>query len=94
MLGHSSPVQLAKLCHIKGFPKTRGTSYRGPSEKDCSILGSMLGSPHFGKLTFQALNIPQTHRGTILHPVLKLQLSELVNRLVAQIRPKYARTRS
>ena len=28
----------------------RGTLFRGPYNKDYSILGSILGSPYFGKL--------------------------------------------
>ena len=28
----------------------RGTTFGGPNHKDYSILGSKLGSPHFGKL--------------------------------------------
>ena len=28
--------------------------FRGPCNKDYSILGSILGSPHFGKLPFKA----------------------------------------
>ena len=31
------------------FPKL-GVAFRGPNDKDYSILGSILGSPHFGKL--------------------------------------------
>ena len=34
-----------------GFPKIRGTFFwGGPHNKDYSILGSILGSPYFGKL--------------------------------------------
>ena len=33
-----------------GFPKIRGTLIGGPHNKDYSILGSILGSPNFGKL--------------------------------------------
>ena len=33
-----------------GFPKIRGTLFEGPNNKDYSILGSILGSPYFGKL--------------------------------------------
>ena len=32
------------------FPKIRGTLFGGPHNKDYSILGSILGSPNFGKL--------------------------------------------
>ena len=37
---------------IWGFPKRRGTFLRGPHVKDYSILGSILGSPDFGKLPY------------------------------------------
>ena len=30
----------------------RGTLFRGPYNKDYSILGSILGSPYFGKLPY------------------------------------------
>ena len=33
-----------------GFPKIRGTLLGGPYNKDNIILGSILGSPDFGKL--------------------------------------------
>ena len=33
-----------------GFIKIRGTLFRGPYNKDYSILGSILGFPYFGKL--------------------------------------------
>ena len=42
---------------IWGFPKTRGTIWGGPHNKDYSILGSILGStlgsPYFGKLPYK-----------------------------------------
>ena len=34
---------------IRGFP-VRGTILRAPNNKDYNILGSILGSPYFGKL--------------------------------------------
>ena len=37
---------------ISGFPKIRGTFFGGPHNKDYSILGSLLGSPYFGKLPY------------------------------------------
>ena len=40
----------------KGFPKIRSTLLGGPYNKDYSLLGSILGSPYFGKL-------PQTQQG-------------------------------
>ena len=48
----ASPVGLA-CCEdgfIWGFPEIRGTLFGGPHNKDYSILGSILGSPNFGKL--------------------------------------------
>ena len=33
-----------------GFPKIMGTFFGGPHFQDYNILGSMLGSPYFGKL--------------------------------------------
>ena len=33
-------------------PKIRGTLFGGPNNKDYSILGSILGSPYFGKLPY------------------------------------------
>ena len=35
------------------FPKIRGTILGGPYDKAYSILGSILGSPSFGKLPFR-----------------------------------------
>ena len=34
------------------FPKIRGTLLGVPQNKDYSILGSILGSPYFGKLPY------------------------------------------
>ena len=34
------------------FPKIRGTLIGCPQKKDCGILGSILGSPYFGKLLY------------------------------------------
>ena len=39
------------LSRIWGFPKIRGTIL-GVHNKDYSILGSILGSPYFGKLPY------------------------------------------
>ena len=36
----------------RGFPKL-GVPYWGPHNKDYSILGSILGSPYFGKLPYR-----------------------------------------
>ena len=38
---------------IWGFPKISGTLFGGPHNKDYSILGSILGSPYFGKLPYR-----------------------------------------
>ena len=38
--------------YICKFPKIRGTLFGGPQNKDYSILGSILGSPSFGKLPY------------------------------------------
>ena len=35
-----------------GVSQIRGTLFRGPYNKDYSILGSILGSPYFGKLPY------------------------------------------
>ena len=35
---------------IRGFPKIRGYHFGSSHNKDYSILGSILGSPYFGKL--------------------------------------------
>ena len=39
---------------ICGFPKVEGYPFGGPNNKDYSILGSILGSPHLGKLPYKA----------------------------------------
>ena len=39
------------------FPKIRGILFRGPYDKDYSILGSILGSPYFGKLPYRGLGL-------------------------------------
>ena len=39
------------LWGIGGFLKL-GVPFWGPNNKDCSILGSILGSPYFGKLPY------------------------------------------
>ena len=36
-----------------GFPKITGYFFGGPYGKDYSILGSILGSPYFGKLSHE-----------------------------------------
>ena len=38
---------------IWGFPRIRGTFFGGPYNKDYSRLGSIFGSPHFGKLPYE-----------------------------------------
>ena len=37
------------------FAKIRATFFGGSHNKDCSILGSILGSPYFGKLPYSFL---------------------------------------
>ena len=37
---------------IWGFPKIGGYLFGDPHNKDCSILGSIVGSPYSGKLPF------------------------------------------
>ena len=41
--------------NIWGFPKIRGYLFGGPNNQDYSILGSILGSPYFGKLPYGPL---------------------------------------
>ena len=38
-------------------PKIRGTLLGVPINKDSSILGSLLGSPYFGKLPFLGIEV-------------------------------------
>ena len=45
---------LAPCYCIWGFAKIRGTFLVGSHIKEYNILGSILGSPHFGKLPFLA----------------------------------------
>ena len=46
--------------HTKwGFPEIRGTLFGGPNNKDYSILGSILGSPDFGKVPNRGLKGPK-----------------------------------
>ena len=54
---------LKGLGHMWGFPKIRGTSYGGPDNKDYSILGSILGSPHFGKVPCMCARIVVPYLG-------------------------------
>ena len=42
---------------VGGFPEIRGTLFWGPYNKDYSICGSILGSPHFGKLPYRPQDI-------------------------------------
>ena len=39
---------------VWGFPRIRGTLFGGPNNEDYSILGSILGSPYFGKLLYRS----------------------------------------
>ena len=36
-----------------GVSQNQGYHFRGPNNKDYSILGSILGSPYFGKLPYR-----------------------------------------
>ena len=49
-----SPENVYIYIYIWGFPKIRGTILGFPiiKDKDYSIWGSILGSPHFGKLPY------------------------------------------
>ena len=54
---HTVHCNLVSICrepgsYLERFPKIRGTNFGGPHNKDYSILGSILGSPYFGKLPF------------------------------------------
>ena len=40
-----------------GFPITRGTFFGGPSNKDCGILGSIVGCPYLGKVPYGSSNL-------------------------------------
>ena len=43
----TSPKDRANVERTWGFPKIRGTLFRGPYNQDYSIFGSILGSPFF-----------------------------------------------
>ena len=43
--------------YIWGFPKIKGTLFACPYNKDYSILGSILGSPYFGRLPYMYIHI-------------------------------------
>ena len=43
-------LALGKSKDANEVPKFRGTLFGGPNNEDHSILGSILGSPYFGKL--------------------------------------------
>ena len=44
---------------IRGFPNYGYLfEFRGPNSKDCDILGSILGSPYFGKLPYATCAMP------------------------------------
>ena len=52
----------------EAFPKL-GVPFRGPYNKDSSILGFILGSPYFGKLphdSFPPVGIPDGSRRSLL----------------------------
>ena len=50
---HCSSSAWSTVFRIWGFPKIRGTLFWNPHNKDYSILGSILGTPYFGKLPFR-----------------------------------------
>ena len=41
-----------EMCHIWEFPKMKGTVFWGPSNKNPTIEGTILGSPIFGNPHF------------------------------------------
>ena len=47
----------------EGVPKIRGTFLGGSNNKDCSIWGSILGSPYFGKLPSGSVSFPRRGPG-------------------------------
>ena len=53
VLQRSDRLRLSGLKLVWGFAIIRGTFLGGPSSKDYSILGSILGSLYFGKLPFR-----------------------------------------
>ena len=46
----SSYTKIGDLGFVRGLPKIRGAILGGLYDKDCNILGSILGSPYFRKL--------------------------------------------
>ena len=48
-----APLGFRVYGEIWVVPKIRGPLFRGPHNKDYSILGSILGSPYFGKLPYE-----------------------------------------
>ena len=48
-----------------GFPKIRGYPFKGPYNKDYNVLGSILGSPYFGKLP-NGFGLPGRFNGSVL----------------------------
>ena len=54
----SSGFQTQRQKTIWGFPKIRGTFLWVAGNKNYTILGSILGSPYFGKLQFLFLEEP------------------------------------
>ena len=58
---------------IWGFPKIRVTLLGGPNDKDSSILGSILGSPYFGKSPYIGDYIGDCHRGYIVDYIRRLR---------------------
>ena len=56
-------IEITIVGAIWGFPKIRGTLFGGPYNKGYSILGSILGSPYFGKLPYAARVPPSVVAG-------------------------------
>ena len=57
---------LAKGCgEDLGVSQNYGYPFGGPHNKDYSILGSLLGSPYFGKLPFEVRSLNFKVQGTV-----------------------------
>ena len=58
LASHEVPLRVMRVAvpadQFGGFPKLGGTFLGGPHNKDYNMLGSILGSPCFGKLPFEA----------------------------------------
>ena len=54
-----------------GVSQNWGYHFRGPNNKDYNILGSILGSPYFGKLPYPLI---AEYTGTLLGFLIRLKL--------------------